>query len=68
MTGTLSAARGEFKKRIESAGGKFVAAVTGKTSYLLIGADPGEDKRKAATKHGVPILDEAAFDQLLKGG
>ena len=45
-----------------------LAAVTGKTSYLLIGADPGEDKRKAATKHGVPILDEAAFEQLLRGG
>lgn len=68
VTGTLSAPRGEFKKRIEAAGGKFVAAVTGKTSYLLLGADPGEDKRKAATKHGVPILDEAAFEQLLKGG
>ncbi len=68
VTGTLSAPRGEFKKRIEAAGGKFVAAVTAKTSYLLIGADPGEDKRKAATKHAVPILDEAAFEQLLKGG
>lgn len=68
VTGTLSAPRGEFKKRIEAAGGKFVAAVTGKTSYLLEGADPGEDKRKAATKNGVPILDEAAFEQLLKGG
>jgi DNA ligase (NAD+) len=68
VTGTLSAPRGEFKKRIEAAGGKFVAAVTAKTSYLLLGADPGEDKRKAATKHGVPILDEAAFTKLLQGG
>jgi DNA ligase (NAD+) len=65
VTGTLSAPRGDFKRRIEQAGGKFVAAVTGKTSYLLLGADPGEDKRKSATKHGVPILDEAAFTQLL---
>jgi DNA ligase (NAD+) len=67
VTGTLSLPRGEFKKRIEAAGGKFVAAVTAKTSYLLVGADPGEDKRKAAAKHGVPILDEAAFTRLLQG-
>ncbi|PSM32237.1 NAD-dependent DNA ligase LigA [Haliangium sp. UPWRP_2] len=67
VTGTLSAPRGEFKKRIEAAGGKFVSAVTGKTSYLLVGAEPGEDKRKAAAKHGVPILDEAAFEKLLAG-
>lgn len=68
VTGTLSQPRGEFKRRIEAVGGKFVAAVTAKTSYLLIGADPGEDKRKSARKHGVPILDEAAFTALLAGG
>jgi DNA ligase (NAD+) len=68
VTGTLSQPRGEFKKRIEAAGGKFVAAVTAKTGYLLIGAEPGEDKRKAATKHGVAILDEEAFNRLLSGG
>jgi DNA ligase (NAD+) len=67
VTGTLSQPRGEFKKRIEAAGGKFVSAVTGKTSYLLMGADPGEDKRKAAVKHNVPILDEEAFGRLLRG-
>ncbi len=65
VTGTLSLPRSEIKRRIEGAGGKFVSSVTGKTSYLLIGADPGEDKRKSAEKHGVPILDEAAFNQLL---
>lgn len=64
ITGTLSAPRSEAKRRIEAAGGKLVASVTGKTHYLVMGADPGEDKRKAAEKHGVPILDEAAFNQL----
>jgi hypothetical protein len=34
---------------------------------LVIGADPGEDKRTAATKHGVPILEEAALEALLSG-
>ena len=65
VTGTLTVPRGEMKKLIEGAGGKFVSAVTGKTSYLLVGAEPGEDKRKAATKHNIPILDEAAFRALL---
>ncbi|MFO0572666.1 MAG: NAD-dependent DNA ligase LigA [Polyangia bacterium] len=67
VTGTLSVPRGEIKRRIEAAGGKFVSAVTAKTSYLVVGADPGEDKRKAATKNNVPILDEAALESLLKG-
>lgn len=67
VTGTLSVPRGEIKRRIEAAGGKFVSAVTGKTSYLVVGADPGEDKRKAATKNNVPILDEAALEKVLKG-
>jgi DNA ligase (NAD+) len=67
VTGTLSVPRGEIKRRIEAAGGKFVSAVTGKTSYLVVGADPGEDKRKAAAKNNVPILDEAGLEELLKG-
>ena len=66
VTGTLSMPRGEVKRRIEQAGGKFVAAVSGKTSYLVCGAEPGEDKRKAAEKHGVPILDEAGLLALLE--
>ena len=67
ITGTLTKPRGDFQKRIEAAGGKFTSSVTKKTSYLVIGAEPGEDKRTAATKHGVPILDEAALEKLLAG-
>ena len=67
ITGTLSKPRGDFQKRIEAAGGKFTSSVTKKTSYLIIGTDPGEDKRTAATKNGVPILDEAAIEKLLRG-
>ena len=67
VTGTLSVPRGEIKKRVEGAGGKFVSTVTAKTSYLVVGAEPGEDKRKAANKHGVPILDEAGLEAVLRG-
>jgi len=38
----------DYLARIEAAGGKVIAAVSGKTSYLLVGDKPGEDKRKAA--------------------
>ena len=65
LTGTLSRPRPEFQKRIESAGGKVQSAVSGKTSYLVCGDKPGEDKQKAAEKHKVPILDEAALEALL---
>jgi DNA ligase (NAD+) len=67
ITGTLSQPRRDVQRRIEAAGGKVVGSVSGKTSYLLVGESPGEDKRKAAEKHKVPILDEAAFDKLLAG-
>ncbi len=65
ITGTLSAPRRDIARRIEAAGGQVVSGVSGKTSYLLIGADPGADKRKAAEKHGVTVLDEAAFHDLI---
>ncbi len=67
VTGTLSVPRGDIKKRIEAAGGKFVSAVTGKTSYLVLGEAPGEDKRKSALKNNVSMLDEAGLEALLRG-
>jgi BRCT domain type II-containing protein len=41
--------------------------VTKKTSYLVAGADTGKAKLEAATKHGVPVIDEAGLDALLAG-
>lgn len=67
VTGTLSVPRGDIKRRIEAAGGKFASSVTAKTSYLVTGAEPGEDKRKAALKHNIPIVDEAGLERLLRG-
>jgi DNA ligase (NAD+) len=68
ITGTLSKPRGEIQRRIEAAGGKCVSSVSKKTSFLLIGSEPGEDKRKAAEKNGVPLLSEAELEALLAGG
>lgn len=67
ITGTLSMPRGDFQKRIEAAGGKFSSSVTKKTSYLVMGAEPGEDKKHAAEKNGVPMVDETGLEKLLRG-
>lgn len=64
LTGTLSQARGEWKNRIEAAGGRVTGSVSGKTSYVVAGTDPGSKVTKAS-KLGVEILDEAGLEALL---
>jgi DNA ligase (NAD+) len=39
--------------------------VSGKTTGLIVGEEPGSKLAKAE-KVGVPVLDEAAFQQLLE--
>ena len=65
ITGTLSAPRGDFKKRIEAVGGKVVGSVSKSTDYLVAGEKTGKTKLVAAEKHAVEVLDEAALDALL---
>jgi DNA ligase (NAD+) len=63
LTGTLPVlSREEAKRLIESAGGKVSGSVSGKTSYIVAGEDPGSKLAKAR-KLGVAVLDE---DQLLE--
>jgi DNA ligase (NAD+) len=65
LTGTLSAPRGEFKKRIEAAGGKVTGSVSKSTTYLVAGEKTGKTKLAAAEKHEVEVIDEAALESLL---
>ena len=67
LTGTLSQPRGEWKARIEAAGGKVTASVSRKTSYVVAGSDPGSKVTKAS-KLGIEVLDEAGLADLLGGG
>jgi len=65
LTGKLeSFARSEAEAKIETLGGKAGSDVTKKTSYLVVGADPGSKLGKAQ-ELGVKTLSEAEFLKLL---
>jgi DNA ligase (NAD+) len=67
VTGTLSRPRSEIQAAIEGAGGVFDKSVKKGTHFLLAGADVGATKLKDAEKKGTKVIDEAAFERLLRG-
>jgi len=68
LTGTLaSMSRDEAQQAIEARGAKVGASVSRRTSYLVVGADPGSKVEKAR-ELGVPVLDEDAFKRLIMEG
>lgn len=68
LTGTLpTLSRTEAKSLIEAQGGKVAGSVSGKTSYVVVGASPGSKATKAE-KLGIPLLDEDGLQSLLAGG
>jgi DNA ligase (NAD+) len=65
LTGTLpNLTREDATERIEAAGGKVTGSVSKKTSYLVLGADPGSKLAKAE-KLGTEIVDEDGLLALL---
>lgn len=68
VTGTLTGySREAAKEAIEAHGGKAAGSVSRRTDYVVVGANPGAKAMKAE-QLGVPILDEAGFDALLRQG
>ena len=66
LTGTLeSLSRKEAEEKIKALGGTTGSNVTKKTTYLVVGADPGSKLAKAQTL-GTKILNEEEFLQLLR--
>ena len=66
ITGTLpNLSREQAKEWIENNGGKVVDSVSKKTSYLVLGENPGSKLQKAQSL-GISILDEASLMKLVK--
>jgi len=75
FTGALSNTREYFKTLVECFGGTFGSAVTGRTSYLVVGdttfqGDPNHKSTKAkkAASMGVPVINETGFLNMINKG
>lgn len=65
LTGTLDAmTRDEAKAKLQALGAKVTSSVSGKTDYVIVGADAGA-KASKAEQLGLTILDESQFLQLV---
>ncbi|NP_001267861.1 replication factor C large subunit [Hydra vulgaris] len=66
ITGVLEAFdRDEIADSIKRYGGKVTTSVSGKTSYIIVGRDPGETKIEKALKHKTKQIDEDGFIDLI---
>jgi DNA ligase (NAD+) len=67
ITGTLEGfTRDEAAAALEGLGAKVGNSVSGKTAGLIVGEEPGNSKLTKARKLDVPLLDEAALNELLR--
>ena len=57
--------RSDAKKKLQMLGAKVTGSVSAKTSFVVVGNEPGSKATKAA-ELGVEIKDEAALLQLLE--
>lgn len=69
VTGTLERlSREAAEEAIKARGGKAPGSVSKKTTAVVVGDGPGAAKLTKATDLGVPIIDEVAFEHLLRTG
>jgi DNA ligase (NAD+) len=68
VTGTLEGfTREEAKAQLEALGAKVSDSVSGKTTGVIVGEEPGKSKLAKAEKAGVPLLGEPDLVELLRG-
>ncbi len=69
VTGTLASfSRDGATEAVQALGGKVTGAVSKKTDFVVVGAEPGAAKRDRAVKLGVPVLDDDGLRMLLERG
>ena len=67
ISGVLDSLEREAAKTlIERYGGRVTGSVSGKTSFLLLGQEGGESKRKQAEKLGTKVIDEDGLFDLIR--
>lgn len=66
FTGTLTTKRAILEKQAKDMGAKVGSAVTGKTDFLVCGENVGATKTESAVKHGVKILTEAEYMDMIQ--
>jgi len=67
LTGTLSMARAEAKRMLQSAGARVTGSVSKNTDYVIVGENPGGKADKAEAL-GIEMLDETAFLDMAGAG
>ncbi|MFM2309056.1 MAG: hypothetical protein RLY87_1177 [Chloroflexota bacterium] len=68
VTGSFAGmSREQAESLIAEHGGKATGSVSKKTTYVLVGTDPGANKTTKATELGIPMIDEAALRRLIAG-
>lgn len=66
ITGTLKdMSREEAKQKLEELGAKVAGSISNKTSFIIVGTDPGSKLEKAKTL-GIEILSDNEFHKFLK--
>jgi DNA ligase (NAD+) len=69
ITGSLERfSRDSATEAVQTRGGKVSGSVSKKTSYVVVGAEPGASKYEKALALGSRILDEDEFERLLAEG
>ena len=69
ITGTLTDyTRETATAALEALGAKVSDSVSGKTTGLVVGEEPGASKLKKAEKAGTPVLTEADLRRMLGSG
>ncbi|KAJ3213262.1 hypothetical protein HDU67_003105 [Dinochytrium kinnereticum] len=67
FTGELSSiSRDDSADLVKKYGGRVTGAVSGKTSYVVVGEEPGESKTKKAKELKIPCIDEDQFLDLIR--